>query len=61
MIAHRQLWDVFYKYAWARYYLAQSVLGVVWQKSILTQARQLILYISNSEQQVDDFVGELTH
>jgi len=28
------------------------------QKSIPTQIRQLILYISNSEEEVDGFVGE---
>ena len=33
---------------------------VVLQKSIPAQIRQLILYISNSKGQVDEFVGELT-
>ena len=33
---------------------------VVSQKSIPTQIRQLILYISNSKGWVDGFVGELT-
>ena len=41
-------------------YLTQSVFEVVLQKSILTQIRQLILYMSNSKGQVDGFVGKLT-
>ena len=41
-------------------YLTQSVFKFVLQKSIPTQIRQLILYIRNSEEYVDDLVGELT-
>ena len=39
---------------------AESVYDVVLQKSIPTQIRQLILYISNSQGSVDGFVRELT-
>ena len=38
----------------------QRVFKVFSQKSILTQIRQLILYISNSKGKVDRFVGEVT-
>ena len=41
-------------------HLTQSVLKVVSQKPIPTQICQLILYISNSKGQVDEFVGDLT-
>jgi hypothetical protein len=40
-----------------RVYLTQSVFTVALQKSIPTQIRQLILRISNSNGQVDDFCG----
>ena len=40
--------------------LTSSVLRDISQKSIPTQIRQLILYISNIEGQVDGFVGVLT-
>jgi hypothetical protein len=43
-----------------RSYLTQSVLQVVLQKTIPRQIRQLIVYISNIEEQVDGFVGDLT-
>ena len=39
---------------------APSVLKVVLQKSIYTQIRQLVVYISHSRGQVEEFVGELT-
>ena len=42
-------------------YLTQSGDKVVWQKSVPTQIRQLILCISTSKAQVDVFKGELTH
>ena len=41
-------------------HLTQSVFEVVVQKSIQTQIRQLILYISRSTEQFDGFVRELT-
>ena len=41
-------------------YLTQSVFKDDLQKSIPTQLRQLILYISNRKGYVDGFVGELT-
>ena len=41
-------------------HLTESVYKVVLQKSIPTQIRQLILYISDDEGYVDEFVGELT-
>ena len=41
-------------------YLTQRVIKVVWQMSIPTQIRQLILYISNGKGYVDGFVGVLT-
>jgi len=41
-------------------YLTESVYKVVSQKSIPTQIRQLIFYISNSKEYVDGFVRELT-
>ena len=40
--------------------LAQSVLKVIWKKSIPTQIYQLVLCISSSEEYVDWFVGQLT-
>ena len=40
--------------------LTESVLTVVLQKSIPPRTRQLILYISNSKGQVDEFVREMT-
>jgi len=43
-----------------RSYLTQSVPQVVLQKSISTQIRQHIFYISNIEEQVGEFVGDLT-
>ena len=45
----------------SRYLVAHRVfLIVVLQKSIPTQIRQLVLYLSNSEKYVDGFVGKLT-
>ena len=43
----------------SRFHITQSALEAVLKKSIPTQIRQLILYISNSKGQVDRFVGEL--
>ena len=42
------------------FYLTQSVFKVVSQMSIPRQIRQLILYISNSKESVDESVEELT-
>ena len=42
-----------------RAYLAHSVLKVVLHKSIPTQIRHFILYISSSKRSVDAFMGEL--
>ena len=41
-------------------YLTKSLSQVVLQKSIPTQIRQLLLYISNDEGLIDGFVRELT-
>ena len=41
----------------AQVYLSQNVFQVVLQKSIPTQIRLLILYISNSKGYVDGFMG----
>ena len=43
----------------AHVYLTQSVFKCVLQKSIPTQIRQPILYLSNSKRLVDGFVGGL--
>ena len=40
--------------------LPQSFFHFIWQKSIPTQIRQLILYTSNNKGYVDGFVEELT-
>ena len=50
-------------HAWRRVYglyLTKNVSTVVWQKSITTQIRELIVYISNFKGYVDGCVGELT-
>ena len=44
---------------WFIAYRTESVYKVVLQKSIPTQIRQLILYVSNNEGYVDEFVREL--
>ena len=44
----------------ADFNLTESVFNVVLQKSIPTQIRKLILYISMSEERVDEFMRELT-
>ena len=44
----------------ARVHLTKSFLNVVLHKSILTQIRHLIFHVSESNGQVDGFVGELT-
>ena len=41
-------------------YLTESVYKLVFQKSIHTQIRQLILHVSNKNGQFDGFVQELT-
>ena len=38
----------------------ESVCKVVWQKSILANICQLVLYISHDQEQVEGFVEELT-
>ena len=43
------------------FHLTQSVFKDVFQKSILTHIRQLIIYISNSTGKVDGLLGELTY
>ena len=41
-------------------YLTERVYQVVLQQSVPAQIRQLVLYISNAQGQVDEFVRELT-
>ena len=43
-----------------KYYLTESVYGVILQKSVHTQIHQRALYISNNEEYVDGFVRNLT-